>query len=164
MQATFSVSNEKLDERNKATLNHNCVWRCMYTQWVVQLLLSCCHYSTLIHNCVCTCDPPACSRVHSIPPLRTIIYSKSSLLGTAVPIREHCWENTLVMLRWAILQHLVSTQSLSHVTVASYSHSFHVASLPCNDTPFLCHTVSFLYHCGLISARLSVAILKSSCS
>ena len=79
--------------------------------------------SLKIHNYVCTCDLPACSIqwVHSIPPLRTIIYSKSSLLGTGAPIKEHCWANTLVILRWAILQHSVSTQSLSQVTVASYS-------------------------------------------
>ena len=140
-----------------------CVHVYAFSEWY-----SCCSLVaiTLSSVIVCTCDSPACSIqwVHSTPPLHTIIYSKSLLLVTGAPIRGRCWENTLAILRWVILQHSVSTQSHSHATISPfpchcsmppYPHSrVTVTSFPCHYIPIPCHIASFPCHCICIPMSL----------
>ena len=156
---------------DKVALTHNCVCTCVCIQWVVQLLLSCCHY-TLVCNCVymwLSCLQHPVSTLHTTTAydhlLKILVVgdrgsNKRTLLRKYIGDTEMSDTTTLgkysvsfpchhIPISMSQLHsHVTVTSSLCHCSMPPYPNSrVTVTSFPCHYIPIPCHIASFPCHC-----------------
>ena len=125
---------------DKAVLAHNCVCTCVYTQRVVQLLLSWCHYSTL--SCVIVCVHVTLQ--HPVSTLHTTTAYDHLLKILVVGDRG---SNKRALLR----KYIGDTEMSETTTLGKYPVSF---PCHCSMPPYLHSHVTASFPCNLISRPL----------